>query len=58
MESIDYSVYFEEIISEISANTEIFEEMVVLLQLSNYLQVFIVGVLVALGVTIVIKGLI
>jgi hypothetical protein len=58
MESIDYSVYFEEIISEISANTEIFEEMVLLLQLSNYLQVFIVGVLVALGVTIVIKGLI
>lgn len=58
MGSIDYSVYFEEIISEISANTEIFEEMVVLLQLSNYLQVFIVGVLVALGVTIVIKGLI
>lgn len=58
MESIDYSVYFEEIISEISANTEIFEEMVILLQLNNYLQVFIVGVLVALGVTIVIKGLI
>ena len=58
MESIDYSVYFEEIISEISANTEIFEEMVELLQLSNYLQVFIVGVLVALGVTVVIKGLI
>lgn len=58
MESIDYSVYFEEIISEISANTEIFEEMVELLQLSNYLQVFIVGVLVALGVIVVIKGLI
>ena len=58
MESIDYSVYFEEIISEISANTEIFEEMVELLKLSNYLQVFIVGVLIALGVTIVIKGLI
>ena len=58
MGSIDYSVYFEEIISEISANTEIFEEMLALLQLSNYLQVFIVGVLVALGVTIVIKGLI
>lgn len=58
MGSIDYSVYFEEIISEISANTEIFEEMVELLQLSNYLQVFIVGVLVALGVTVVIKGLI
>lgn len=57
MESIDYSIYFEEIISEISANTEIFEEMVVLLQLTNYLQIFIVGVLVALGVTIVIKGL-
>lgn len=58
MESIDYSVYLEDIISEISANTEIFEEMLALLQLSNYLQVFIVGVLVALGVTIVIKGLI
>lgn len=58
MGSIDYSVYFEEIISEISANTEIFEEMLALLQLSNYLQVFIVGVLVALGVTVVIKGLI
>jgi hypothetical protein len=58
MGSIDYTVYFEDIISEITLNTEIFEEMVVLLQLSNYLQVFIVGVLVALGVTIVIKGLI
>ena len=58
MESINYSVYLEDIISEISANTEIFEEMLALLQLSNYLQVFIVGVLVALGVTIVIKGLI
>jgi hypothetical protein len=58
MGSIDYSVYLEDIISEISANTEIFEEMLALLQLSNYLQVFIVGVLVALGVTIVIKGLI
>lgn len=58
MESIDYSVYLEDIISEISANTEIFEEMLALLQLSNYLQVFIVGVLVALGVIVVIKGLI
>lgn len=58
MESIDYTVYFEDVLSEITLNTEIFEEMIVLLQLSNYLQMFIVGVLVALGVTIVIKGLI
>lgn len=58
MESIVYSVYFEDIISEITLNTEIFEELTELLKFSNYLQVFIVGVLVALGVTIVIKGLI
>lgn len=58
MESIDYSVYFEDIISEITLNTEIFEELTELLKFSNYLQVFVAGLVLALGVTVVLKGLI
>lgn len=58
MESIDYTVYFEDIISEITLNTEIFEELTELLKFSNYLQVFVAGLLLALGVTVVLKGLI
>jgi hypothetical protein len=58
MGSIDYTVYFEDIISEITLNTEIFEELVELLKFSNYLQVFVAGLVLALGVTVVMKGLI
>jgi hypothetical protein len=58
MESIDYTVYFEDIISEITLNTEIFEELTELLKFSNYLQVFVAGLVLALGVTVVLKGLI
>jgi hypothetical protein len=58
MESIDYTVYFEDIISEITLNTEIFEELIELLKFSNYLQVFVAGLVLALGVTVVLKGLI
>lgn len=58
MESIDYTDLFVDVIDKIMLNTEIFEELTELLKFSNYLQVFVAGLILAIGVIVVMKGLI
>lgn len=44
--------------SETITGTAILADVVSLLQISNYLQIFIAGIILAIGITIILKGLI